>query len=475
MPVRIHLRNRAIALLVALAALVVTPALLFAHAHLLKSDPAANAQLQTGPTALTLWFSERPELALTTLQLIDSAGTQYSLGAVAYGREPASVTAPITGSLAAGRYTVVWHTAASDGHETQGRFSFRVAAGPSRSSVATVPPAASESVPSPTPGTSKSNAPLQAAPAPRPSAPLRWAELIGVLTLVGSLVFRFVVMPAAGWPEPAVSEAGERTRRLAEAALLLFAVTTLIRLSGESALVPDPRLSRLDAMWTVVRATRWGAGWAVGAIGAIVAAVGLFAARRAKSGWPTAGIGVVAICASESLTGHAGASLHPALAIATDVAHVLAGGGWLGGLTVVLLCGLPALNTLGDSERAAAGSRLVRAYHSSAVECVVLVLITAVIGAVLRLTAVHDLWTTHYGTILLIKIALVIVVLLFGAYHWRRVVSVDWESSTRPRFARSAAAELLVGALVVGASAALISTALPTESVPPLPTVTQAP
>jgi copper transport protein len=475
MRVKKSLRYRATALVVALAAIVATPVLLFAHAHLVSSTPSANSRIATSPTALTLRFSERPELTLTTLQLTDSSGAAFALGPVKYGAEAATITAAIVHPLPRGTYTVVWHTAASDGHATDGRFSFNIASGAAAISSGSDTAAAATQSPPASPATSKSNAPLQAAPAAPVSAPLRWAELIGVLTLVGAMVFQLVVLPAAGWPESVTHDAGDRTRRFAQAALLLFVITTLMRLSGESTLVPGPQHSRIADMWTVVHATRWGIGWSVGAIGVIVAAVGLFAARGARSGWFAAAIGVVAICASESLTGHAGASSHSALAIATDVAHVLAGGGWLGGLTVVLLCGLPALRSVDEAERANAGARLVRAYHSSAVECVALVLLTAVIGAWLRLTAFSDLWTTHYGTILLIKIALVIVVLLFGLFHWKRVVTVDWEQGTRPRFARSAAAELLVGALVVGASAALISTALPTAAVPPVPTVMQAP
>jgi len=55
----------------------------------------------------------------------------------------------------------------------------------------------------------------------------------------------------------------------------------------------------------------------------------------------------------------------------------------------------------------------------------------------------------------------VIVVLLFGGFHWRRVVSVDWNADTKFRFQRSAAAELVVGAIVIAMTAVLVSTPLP--------------
>jgi putative copper export protein len=56
----------------------------------------------------------------------------------------------------------------------------------------------------------------------------------------------------------------------------------------------------------------------------------------------------------------------------------------------------------------------------------------------------------------------VIVLLLFGWYHWKRVVSVEWTSDTKPRFQRTATGELIVGAVVVGITAVLVSTTLPT-------------
>ena len=47
----------------AIAALVATPA--FAHAHLLKATPAADATVAAAPSALVLDFSEGVQLAFT--------------------------------------------------------------------------------------------------------------------------------------------------------------------------------------------------------------------------------------------------------------------------------------------------------------------------------------------------------------------------------------------------------------------------
>jgi putative copper export protein len=104
---------------------------------------------------------------------------------------------------------------------------------------------------------------------------------------------------------------------------------------------------------------------------------------------------------------------------------------------------------------------LVRSYHNSAIECVALVLISAAVATWLRLSALSDLWTTPYGNMLLRKVFFVVVVLIFGLYHWRRVVNVEWTDDTRFRFRRSAIFELVAGAVVIAFTALLVSTALP--------------
>jgi putative copper export protein len=94
-------------------------------------------------------------------------------------------------------------------------------------------------------------------------------------------------------------------------------------------------------------------------------------------------------------------------------------------------------------------------------ECVLLTILTAVIAAFLRFPTMSDLWTTEYGLALLRKIVVVVIVLAFGFFHWRRAVVRDWSAKTPTRFRISATLELLAGAVVIALTAVLISTALP--------------
>jgi len=294
------------------------------------------------------------------------------------------------------------------------------------------------------------------------STAARWAELVGALTLIGAVIVRLVVLPRAELPAETFPDAADRLRRLATAALTLFIVGTLIRLAAESTLIMNEGDSRLHAMLVVVRDTRWGHGWAIGAGGAVLVYAALVVGRATGVPWIVAALGAVLVSLSESLTGHAAASSHSALAVAADVTHVLGAGGWIGGLAALLLSVFPALHSLDRAREPQAGSRVVRAYHTSAVECVVLVLLSAAIAAWLRLPRLDALWTTTYGQILILKFLAVLVILGFGWYHWRRAVTVDWTGRTSDTFRRSAAAELLVGAIVIAITAVLISTPLPT-------------
>lgn len=456
-------RRGLIATAVALA-LLTTPAILFAHARLVRSTPAANASLPSPPDRITLWFSERPELEFTSVQLLDSSGHAIALAPPSAESDPRGLTVVIANPLAAGRYTVVWRTAAADGHPSNGKFAFSVTSAPA---VAASPPASAAAPGSVTVRIDSGarripNSIVQPGAQPRMSTAARWAELVGVLTLIGAVIVRLVVLPRAGVPGETLSEGADRLLRLARAALTLFVLATLMRLAAESTLVMSDGESRLRAMLVVVRDTRWGHGWAIGAAGALIAIFAFFAARASLIGWIAAAVGIVLVCLSESLTGHAAASSRSALAIAADVTHVLGAGGWIGGLAAVVLSVFPAVGTLDEVRQPQAGARVVRAFHSSAVECVALVVLSAAIAAWLRLPAVDALWTTTYGRVLVIKFCVVLVLLGFGWYHWRQVVTVDWTTRTSDNFRRSASAELIVGAIVVAITAVLISTPLPT-------------
>jgi copper transport protein len=452
-------RSRA-ALTMAVLAVLAAPAILFAHARLTKSEPAADARLERPPQRITLWFSERPELRFTSVQLLDSTNASIALNPVAkVAGDASAVVTGIASPMAAGRYTVVWQTAASDGHPSRGSYSFRVLTGADTT----------RAVPTPAAAPARQPAPNQILSAPIARQPLNaaehWALLVAVLTVIGAIVFRGAVLTRARWNDAAVLDGADRARQLARAALALALIASLTRLAAETSLMPGAPMG-MRTMWEVARDTAWGHGWLVGAAGMVVTALALTFAWRTTAGWIAAAAGAVALAASQSLTGHAGAERNSlALSVSVDIVHTLAAGAWIGGLVAIVLAGLPGLRRLDEAERATFGSSLVRAYHDVALPGLIIVALTGVTRGWLRIGGLSALVSSAYGRVLMTKVALVLVLAVFGYYHWRTVVRPSWVPESAGRFRRTALLELLAGALVLTATALLVSMATPDAAI----------
>jgi methionine-rich copper-binding protein CopC len=93
------------------------------HARLLGEVPAAGAELDASPAALTLRFNEKVRLAVLTLT---AAGREIPL-AVDRNAAPAATVSVGLPRLAAGHYDVQWSALTdSDGHVVKGAYSFVV-------------------------------------------------------------------------------------------------------------------------------------------------------------------------------------------------------------------------------------------------------------------------------------------------------------------------------------------------------------
>jgi methionine-rich copper-binding protein CopC len=97
------------------------------HLHLVKSVPAANATVGAAPDSIRLWFSQTPELGVTTVKVTGPGAAAVRLAPLAKG-DSSLVVAAVKGKMAAGAYTVAWRTMAKDGHVARGTFAFKIGA-----------------------------------------------------------------------------------------------------------------------------------------------------------------------------------------------------------------------------------------------------------------------------------------------------------------------------------------------------------
>jgi putative copper export protein/methionine-rich copper-binding protein CopC len=452
MPVRDWRAVRSVAaLLLAILPLAATPP----HTRLSRSSPAAGDTLRQSPSAVRLWFSGRAELSFTRVRLLRrSDGLEIALGSVArLDSSMSAFTVPVSGTLGNGTYTVAWQTAAADGHPVRGQYDFTLAA------VAVVPMADTARI---VPADRVATMPDDDGDELRDYQVARWAGFIGLLAVLGTIVFRFAVLGVLERRREPVADLAERARQIGVAAVVLLLANAVYRLVTELRAVGHPR-STLDmaALITLLSETTWGHGWLVGGVGAILLLAGLIAARRRPAGWHVAAAGALAVAVSPALTGHAAAEDRAQLAIAVDALHVLGAGAWLGTLLLIVLAGLPAALRRVPGERGPAAASILRAFHPLALVCVPLVLASGVVSAWMRLASFAALTSSRYGAYLLIKLVLFLCVALMGAYNWRRMLPGMGDETGARRIRRTASLELLVGAIVLAVTAALVVTPPP--------------
>src|SRR5436309_2320589 len=101
----------------ALLILVSAPA--GAHALVRNSDPASGSVLNHAPSKVVITFTERPDPKLTSVQVLDSAGTDHAQGdPQPVPGQPLDIEVAVD-RLSDGVYTVAWRTISeADGHTT---------------------------------------------------------------------------------------------------------------------------------------------------------------------------------------------------------------------------------------------------------------------------------------------------------------------------------------------------------------------
>ncbi|MFL5634648.1 MAG: copper resistance CopC/CopD family protein [Gemmatimonadaceae bacterium] len=449
--------SKGLAVVVCLGLLFI-PQRAWAHAHLKRSDPSAGSSVAIAPQMIRFWFSERPELLMTSISLRDARGQGFTLGpAERQGADPLAIAVRVLRPLPPGRYTVTWRTAASDGHPSRGVFSFTVL------STAALPASSSTPINSASDtirysGTIDASSTVESldddtgASAGIANSLARTFSFLGLLLLIGVTTFRSLVLSRARGISAGVSS--EMQRR---AALLGVAASVVLILSAFATLFLESQMmSAMPGMQTMSMAdmamhTQWGIGLRLALGAAFVAMVALtLAARGFRGGWFIASIMAIALALSPALAGHAAASPRfTSLLVATDFLHVLGAASWLGTLFTLVVIGISSSLALDGTERWSSIASLVNSFSPLALLSAGVVVASGVAASWVHLERVSSLWQTAYGQVLLLKLLLVAITLTIGAYNFRRVQPQLVNETGSLRLRQSAAIELSVAFLVL--------------------------
>lgn len=461
------------------------PALAFAitHGALKRSIPANEARLTRAPRDLRLEFTEPPELAVATVELLAASGSNVALAPLSLAPEsPRTIVVGIRGPLAEGVYTVAWKIAGKDGHPVRGRFRFTIVAGAAGLTTSSAPDADSvrriDSVPlRPAPGQiappaehhDPANFPESAefgAESPAYVA-VRWMQFTALLVVLGAVAFYYAVLGSlerSGTTAVPLAEARDRSASLGTWAASALGVVVVLRLYAQSLAMHGPAAVFDSGMiGTMLSRTVWGWGWLLQLSGVAVALTGFILARRGSRGhsrgWALAALGAVALAFAPGLSGHAASAPRlTLLAVLADGIHVLGAAGWLGSLLFVVWAGIPVALRLPEGERGTAVAQLVNAFSPTALVFAALAVATGTFAAWLHLESIPALWQTSYGRTLLLKLAILSVVAGTGAYNWRRVKPRLGDAVGTRRVVRSASVELAVAVIVLAVTAVLVAT-----------------
>lgn len=99
----------------------------FAHAHLVKSTPAANATV-AAPKTISLTFNEKLTPAFSKFELSMPGMNNMKVGVkTIVSKDHLTIVGTPTAALMPGAYTITWHAAsADDGHKLDGTVNFTV-------------------------------------------------------------------------------------------------------------------------------------------------------------------------------------------------------------------------------------------------------------------------------------------------------------------------------------------------------------
>jgi copper transport protein len=445
-------RDRILRLLVravgiAVLVLAISAQVAMAHAYLESSSPASGVREETAPPELTLRFDESLNRQLSTATLYDVQRNKRIAATLNISRSLEMVLLPAS-RLPRSSYRVEWHAVSgSDGHEAQGTFSFGVQA-----------PAVGAA-------TTTQNEPLDGLGWLRTL--IRAAMYSALFVFSGALMLR-TLLGARGralWllPSPVrtvLSDEQVTAVERSERQIAIDAGVLALALAAASALIETQ-----IAAGSLSGAAIHGFLLANTTGLARVALVGLLA--LALSGAVMApeagGIGGVLALGALALSGHAESASSPALAVAVDWVHLIAGAIWLGGIAMLALVWVRRLRQVdGDIRRAVMGHLLPR-FGRVALAAFLVVALSGAVNAYIQVRHPSLLWDSSYGRVLLVKSGLVGVVAILSYTHalWLRprllASQPSLDAKLERRHWRLIGAEPLVGVALAVAVALLVA------------------
>lgn len=287
---------------------------------------------------------------------------------------------------------------------------------------------------------------------------LRLMQYLGAAVLMGSSLFYLYALPRSGMGSAADAPWARRLLLFAAASL---AVTATLGLLAQTSVMAGSVAEglKLESLAAVVGGMALGKAALVRTVAATAAFVLLLVMRPSRAAWLAGALLGAVACASFAWMGHAAATEGPirGLHLAADIGHAWAAAIWIGALCAFLML-LRAKTP--SPEAASATYRALHGFSGLGTLLVAVLVATGLVNSWILVGPAHveGLWTTDYGRLLSLKLALFGVMLALAAANRFRLtpaLHTALGASTDPAAAlsalrRSVAVEFAVGVLVFG-------------------------
>jgi putative copper resistance protein D len=286
---------------------------------------------------------------------------------------------------------------------------------------------------------------------------VRAVHFAATISACGAILFRFLIA------EPVFARAAPKTAETLRAqwSLLVWASLIVAVLSSAAWLVlftadafgaPISEVCLHGGVFTVIAQTRFGQAWIVRIALCTLLALSLTSPVFIR--WRAVPIAIAAVLlASPAWTGHAGATagLSGRFHLTADVLHLLAAGAWVGALPPLVLVLATAQRNRANKMTAAITSR----FSVMGIVCVGTLLITGIVNSWYLVGNVDNLFSSSYGRLVLLKIAVFAAMVAIAAINRFRLTPKLRSPGIARQLARNALTETGLGLIAIFLAAAL--------------------
>ncbi|MED1738837.1 copper resistance protein CopC [Bacillus swezeyi] len=414
---------------------ILLPKAAFAHAYIVNSAPAENQELKKAPDQMKIEFNEAIQEGFHSITVRNSSGERVDSGKTQIDpQNPKIMTVKLNNNLKDDIYSAEWRAVSADGHPVSGTIPFSI-------------------------GNIQGGLPKdqQSGSANLPSADTvieRALLYTGFSLFMGAVLFQLVWhRPENGWPQ----NRRRRVQRVMKLALLFIGAAIIIQLplqTKTNAGVSWAEAFQPGLLKETLLHTTGGMLWMINI--ALITLLAVFSLKTGRLNGIAGMILIMGLLFVKSLSGHAAATSYSYMTTAMDFIHLTAASVWTGGLAaIVLFFGKDWLKPDKDHIWAT-----IRRFSPWALGSAGMLVFSGLLNSFFIVHTLNNLLETHYGKTLLMKSALVLMMIGFGAFHYVRFRKKPKNSG------RTIKAEWAIGLLILLTTAVFTNIPSPPAPLP---------